>query len=252
MPCRRFSVKIAGRPLLPGTATAIFAALLVLAVSGCGAQPVGIDPLQRPEPNDAPQHSSANDRTRRSSDDETPGAPSRLLAMLLGAMTETQKHAGQTSPNAQNQHIFCPEVRVQEGAEASRVYAGTPPSSPNLRYQYELTDTARECELDGYQLSLKTGVAGKVLLGPAGTAGKFTVPVRMAIFRKSDNEPEVTKLYQATVNVGQSEAQAAFTIVSEPLRVPLIQDHSEKDYMIRVGIEEGNATGDKARSRGKR
>jgi hypothetical protein len=66
-------------------------------------------------------------------------------------------------------------------------------------------------------LSLKIGVAGNVLLGPAGNAGNFTVPVRMAIFRKSDNEPEVTKLYQTTVNVGQSEPQASFTIVSEPL-----------------------------------
>jgi hypothetical protein len=251
MPCHRPSVKIAGRPSLPGPAAAIFAAPLVLALCGCGG-PVSIDPVQRRDPIDALQRNSANDKPRHSGDDETPGAPSRLLAMLLAAMTETQKSGGQTSPNGQNRQVICPEVRVQEGTEASRVYAGTPPSSANLRYQYALTDTARECTLDGDQLSLKIGVAGNVRLGPAGNAGNFTVPVRMAIFRKSDNEPEVTKLYQTTVNVGQSEPQASFTIVSEPLRVPFIQDHSEKDYTIRVGIDEGKATGDKTRSGGKR
>jgi hypothetical protein len=169
--------------------------------------------------------------------------------MLLGAMTETQKNGSQTSPNAQNQHIFCPEVRIPEGTEARRVYAGTP-SSTNLRYQYALTDTARECTLDGDQLSLKIGVAGKVLLGPAGNAGNFTVPVRMAIFRKSENEPEVSKLYQATVNIGQNEPQAAFTIISEPLRVPFIQIHGEEDYAIRVGIDEGKASDGKTRNGG--
>jgi hypothetical protein len=32
-----------------------------------------------------------------------------------------------------------------------------------------------------------------------------------------------------------------FTIVSEPLRVPFIQDHSEDDYTIKVGIDEGTS-----------
>lgn len=230
MPCRKTWVKISWRSSLQGPVAASFAvlAIMTMTLTGCGGQ------LGSAEPPPSPENTSP------------PGA--KLLATLLG-----MKQTG--SPDSQNaasgQHIFCPEVRFQEGAESSRVYAGTPPSSTNLRYQYELTDTARECTLDGDQLSLKIGVAGKVLLGPAGTAGKFTVPVRMAVFRKSENEPEVTKLYQATVNVGQSEAQAAFTIVSEPLRVSFIQDHSEKDYMIRVGVEEGNATGDKARSSGK-
>jgi hypothetical protein len=86
-----------------------------------------------------------------------------------------------------------------------------------------------------------------VLLGPAGSAGSFTVPVRMAILRKSDNEPEVSKLYHAKVNIGQSETEADFTIVSEPIHVPFIQDHSEEDYSIRVGIDEGPMKDEKPR-----
>ena len=131
-----------------------------------------------------------------------------------------------------------------EGTAASQVYAGTPPSSANLRYQYALDDTARECTLEGDQLAIKIGVAGKVLLGPAGSPGGFSVPVRIAVLHERDNQPIVSKLYRATVTVAVSETQADFTIVSEPLRVPFIQDHAEDDYTIRVGIDEG-ASADK-------
>ena len=71
------------------------------------------------------------------------------------------------------------------------------------------------------------------------------MPVRMAILRKKDNEPELSQLYHATVNVGQSETQADFSIVSELLHVPFNQEHSEQDYMIRVGIDEGPAKAEK-------
>ena len=141
-------------------------------------------------------------------------------------------------------HIFCPEVLILEGTAASQAYAGTPPSSANLRYQYALDDTARECTLDGDQLAIKIGVAGKVLLGPAGSPGGFSVPVRMAVLREHDNQPIVSKLYRAAVTVAAGETRADFTIVSEPLRVPFIQDHAEDDYTIKVGIDEG-ASADK-------
>ena len=84
-----------------------------------------------------------------------------------------------------------------------------------------------------------------MLLGPAGTAGSFTVPVRIAVLRKRDHEPEVSKLYHSTVTLGQSETEAEFTIVSEPLCVPFIQDHTDEDYSIRVGIDEGPAKNEK-------
>jgi len=251
MPCRKAWEKSGPQPSLQGPVTATFAALLVLALSGCGGQTVSLDPIQPTDPNNAPQLHGANEKPRPSSDDETPGAPSRLLAMLLGAALHPPKNGGQASANTQNRHIFCPEVRVLDGTEASRIYAGTPPSNTNLRYQYSLTDTARECALDGDQLAMKIGVAGKVLLGPAGSDGSFTVPVRVAIFRKNDDAPVLSKLYHATVNAGQSDPQAAFTIVSELLHVPFVQEHSEQDYTIKVGIDDGKPSGERIHNGGK-
>ena len=108
-----------------------------------------------------------------------------------------------------------------------------------MKYQYSLTDTARECTLDGDQLAIKIGVAGKVLLGPAGSPGSFDVPVRMAVLKERDNAPVTSKIFHAAVTVPASETEGDFTIVSEPLRVPFIQDHAEDDYAIKVGIDEG-------------
>ena len=74
---------------------------------------------------------------------------------------------------------------------------------------------------------------------PRAAPGGFSVPVRMAVLREHDNQPVVSKLYRAAVTVAEGETRADFTIVSEPLRVPFIQDHAEDDYTIKVGIDEG-------------
>ncbi len=232
MPCREFSRKrLRRRNVAFGPCVLVAAAALGLA--GCGGQIVNFEP---------PQRNGTNDKPRQSTDDDTPGAPSRLLAKLLGVEIGKPKNDGGAAPD---RHIFCPEALILEGTEVSRAYAGTPPSSANLRYQFAVTETARECKLEGDELALKIGVAGKVLLGPAGNSGSFTVPVRMAILRKKDNQPELSKLYHATVTLGQSETQAEFSIVSESLHVPFIQDHSEQDYTIKVGIDEGPAKEEK-------
>jgi hypothetical protein len=171
---------------------------------------------------------------------DTPETGGSKLANLLGFKSNDAPAA----PGAEVRHIFCPQVIVLEGTAASQAYAGTPASSANLRYQSALDDTARECTLEGEQLAIKIGVAGKVLLGPAGSPGSFSVPVRMAILRERDNQPIISKLYHAAVTVAAGETRADFTIVSEPLRVPFIQGHAEDDYTIKVGIDDG-ASADK-------
>ncbi|HET6379027.1 MAG TPA: hypothetical protein VFG05_12095 [Methylocella sp.] len=168
---------------------------------------------------------------------DTPEPATAKLSALLGKKPEDPPPPA----SGQSRHIFCPDFIILEGAAASRVYSADPPVAANLRHQFSITDTARECSLDGDKLSLKAGVAGKVLLGPAGSAGTFSVPVRISVLRKQDNEPLVTKIYRAAVTVPPGATQSDFTIVSEPLRVPFVQDHAEEDYTIKAGIEEGPA-----------
>jgi hypothetical protein len=213
MPCHELGQNSIRRPVPIHIARSILAAPVVLGLAGCGGHLGTFD---------------------------TPETGGSKLANLLGFKSNDAPAA----PGAVVRHIFCPVVVVLEGAAASRAYAGTPPSSANLRYQYALDDTARECTLEGDQLAIKIGVAGKVLLGPAGSPGGFSVPVRMAVLRERDNQPIVSKLYHAAVTVAAGETRADFTIVSEPLRVPFIQDHAEDDYTIKVGIDDG-ASADK-------
>jgi hypothetical protein len=211
MPCRECGRNAIWRPVPIRVAKSILAAPVVLGLAGCGGHLGTFD---------APQ---------------TQGGDSQVLAMLLGL----KRNDAPAAPGTEVRHIFCPEVLILEGTAASQAYAGTLPSGANLRYQSALDDTARECTLDGDQLAIKIGVAGKVLLGPAGSPGSFSVPVRMSVLRERDNQPIVSKLYRAAVTVTAGETRADFTVVSEPLRVPFIQDHAEDDYTIKVGIDEG-------------
>jgi hypothetical protein len=223
MLCRESAQKLAERTqLIRVTRTVVSTAVLVVA-AGCGGHLGTFDTPQ------------------------AQGGGSQVLAMLLGF----KNNDAPAAPGTEARHIFCPEVLILEGTAASQAYAGTPPSSANLRYQYALDDTARECTLDGDQLAIKIGVAGKVLLGPAGSPGGFSVPVRMAVLREHDNQPIVSKLYRAAVTVAAGETRADFTIVSEPLRVPFVQDHAEDDYTIKVGIDEGASADKPAAKHGK-
>jgi hypothetical protein len=136
-------------------------------------------------------------------------------------------------------HLFCPEVIILEGTAASQVHAGNPPTNMNLRYQYALGDVVRQCELQGDQLAVKIGIAGNVLLGPAGAPASFSVPLRVAIIGTKDNHPILTKLYHVAATIPAGQAGADFSLVTEPLLVPFTQDHTEDDYTIKVGIDEG-------------
>ncbi len=142
-------------------------------------------------------------------------------------------------PGSPGHHLFCPEVIVLDGTAAVQVHAATPPTNMNLRYQYALGDVVRECAVQGDQLAVKVGIAGNVLLGPAGAPASFSVPLRVAIVGAKDNQPIVTKLYRVGATIAAGQVQTDFSLVTEPLLVPFTQDHTEDDYTIKVGIDEG-------------
>ncbi|WP_395666881.1 hypothetical protein [Methylocella sp.] len=146
---------------------------------------------------------------------------------------------GGSSRQSGGRRIFCPEIVVLDGTAAAQFYAGQPPSNQNLRHQFAITDAVRECAMQDDKVAFKVGVAGNVLLGPAGAPGSFSIPIRVAVVDNRDNEPVVSKLYHATAVIPQNEAQAQFSVVTEPLTVPFYQDHTEDDYTIKVGLDQG-------------
>jgi len=134
------------------------------------------------------------------------------------------------------QRIECPQIAVLDGTAVHRVYNG-PESNETLRYQYSIGDVARECIRQGDRIGIKVGVEGKVLLGPAGAASAFSVPVRIIVQKEEGEKPLVSKLYAASVTFPPGQTIGTFTIVSEPLQISADKDESVNDFMIKVGID---------------
>jgi hypothetical protein len=197
------------RPKITATAKFVIMTGLATGLAGCGGKSPG-------------------------SFDQTDDVSTRLANLMA-----FNKLTGQPLP-AKVEKLECPEIIVLDGTAAHRVYNG-PESNETLKYQFSLGDIARECILQGNQVSMKVGIAGQVLLGPAGAPGSFSVPIRVAIVRESDNAPVVSKLYSANVNVPAGQTEGSFTIVTEPMLAPFIQQHTAEDYTIKVGIDAGGA-----------
>jgi hypothetical protein len=137
-------------------------------------------------------------------------------------------------------HVDCPEVAVLDGTAAIRNYAGAA-ANTNLRYQFSLGDIARECSVEGGQIGIKVGVQGRVLIGPVGAPGTFTAPVRVAIRSESDHKPIVSQMYKVPVTVPPGATEAPFSLVTDPLHVPLLSEQADVDYSILVGFDEAGA-----------
>ena len=88
-----------------------------------------------------------------------------------------------TSPAATTTEVECPGIEVRQGASTLAITApGSGEAGPmNTRYQVTIGQLARECAALGGVMTMKVGVQGRVLLGPAGGPGQVDVPLRMAV-----------------------------------------------------------------------
>ena len=101
-----------------------------------------------------------------------------------------------------------PALEVLDGTSSYRTYTGADQSNGNVRYQFSMGDVARDCTRSGNEILMKVGVEGRVLLGPAGSPASFSVPVRIAIRRDSDQKAAVAKLYQVPASIAAGETTA--------------------------------------------
>ena len=135
-----------------------------------------------------------------------------------------------------SQDIYCPTVDVAEGGAALRVGGA---DNASVRYQFNIGDTARECDPAGPgQATLKIGVAGVVVIGPAGSAGTFSAPLKITVTHNGDKKEVFSKTF--TVEATTDGVQAGgFRVVTDPIPLPLTTLQLADEYSITVGFASG-------------
>ena len=132
--------------------------------------------------------------------------------------------------------LDCPVVEVEDGAETVRVGG---PENASVRYQFDLVDTARECQPSGNQFSLKVGVSGRLLIGPAGSPGAYSTNVKVLVRREVDQKTVFEKTYHVEANTAGG-VQAPFRFVTDLIMLPLTRAQLNEDYSVFVGFDTGH------------
>jgi hypothetical protein len=139
--------------------------------------------------------------------------------------------------------VDCPSVEYRQGAATLAVNAPEVTNSAlSLRYQGSFLQTARECVVRGGDLTIKVGVQGRLVVGPAGAPGAVTVPLRYALVREG-LEPRTiwTKLFIVPVTIAQGEPNTLFTHIEEEMTVPLPSAVELGAYVIYIGFDPDGA-----------
>lgn len=148
---------------------------------------------------------------------------------------------------------FCPPIGLRQGTSFFTSYekpaspkrgaaadpdvpAAAAPDAPVQRviYQTAITDVTRSCSRAGGTLTMKVGVAGKVVPGPAGKAGSVALPIRIAVLNGSD--VVFSQLFRYEVAVADTSTATQFLFTAAEVSFPDPNVRSVRAY---AGFDEG-------------
>ncbi len=187
------------------------------------------------------------------------GALVGLLALVLtgsGCSTSSLDLFGSSSsgkatastdanPNAdiRDDDIECPPVTVRAGAStlamAGKSVTSSDPAAMDLSYQGTIVRTARECHVAAGTMTMKVGVEGRIIVGPAGGPGQLDVPLRLAVVQEGPQSKTVlSKLVRIPVTISEGAGNVNFTHIDPDVSFPLPQPLGNIDsYVVYVGFD---------------
>lgn len=170
----------------------------------------------------------------------SPSFGDRFSQLFGGKSTEvgaTQSAQATTSGGADSE-LTCPVVSIRPGAGTFAVGAGGKPAMGNdLSYQATITRTARSCDLVNGQVSIKIGIQGRVIVGPAGAPEQVEVPLRVAVVQEGVSpKPIATKVFTTTVALmGQTSVE--YSLVGEDFSYPAPSAAANDSYVFYIGFD---------------
>ena len=150
-------------------------------------------------------------------------------------------------PNDLTAPDYCPELRIEVGQQAfATLYKVHPTAIPRAcRYLIRSAKTAREClrTLPTRGISMKIGVAGRVVAGPKGGTGKVTLPIRITVVQADAHQHGVlfNKTFAETkVAVTGGDLSTDFSQVINP--VSFKRTALDDDLIVYIGFDEKKPT----------
>jgi hypothetical protein len=157
------------------------------------------------------------------------------------------------NPNPTDTDVECPGVDVRTGA-ATLMIGSKPgelgePSALELRYQGTIIRTARECHVNAGVMTMKVGIEGRVITGPAGGPGNIDVPIRMAVVQEGVNPKTiVSKFARIPVTITSAVDRVTFTHVQDDIAFALPTPLADIDaYVVYIGFDAMSAAPEKPR-----
>ncbi|MBM3528043.1 MAG: hypothetical protein FJX62_08120 [Alphaproteobacteria bacterium] len=171
-----------------------------------------------------------------------PSAPSFASVFGTGSGTSSGSEAAGSNALAGVQtpaDFECPGVSIRQGASTlTSTSDGAEQNAMNMRYQVGFGQTARECRVANNIVSIKVGVQGRLIVGPAGAPAQVDVPIRFAVVHEGvDPKPIVTKLERLSVAIAPGNTNVLFTHVEENLSFPMPKGADIDSYVIYVGFD---------------
>jgi hypothetical protein len=175
------------------------------------------------------------------------GSSNLFSGSSLDLFNTSSKAAASSSEAGNNPaDIECPAVNVRTGA-ATLMISSKPgegeASALDLRYQATIIRTARECRVNSGIMTMKVGIEGRVITGPAGGAGTVSVPLRLAVVQEGVNPKTIlSKFASVQVDVASAVDRVPFTLIDPDITFPLPQPISNIDaYVVYVGFDPAGA-----------
>jgi len=164
----------------------------------------------------------------------------RFTNFVTGSSSTATAQGDNASPQSD---LDCPSVSVRQGASSySQSATDNGSSALSLRFQASFVRFARECALHGTNVTMKVGVEGRVILGPAGTPGEVKIPVRLAVVKEGVSPETIwTKFYMVPVTLQAGEPFVMFTHVEEDMTFPMPPGNQFDQYVIYVGFDPQSA-----------
>ncbi|WP_423068799.1 hypothetical protein [Devosia sp. CN2-171] len=113
----------------------------------------------------------------------------------------------------------CPPIKVKPGSEALFYYGkGKVGNARDLNYQAIIDKQSRNCVVSNGLITVKMGMVGRLLLGPAGNQTNVNVPVRFTVER--DGVALFSEKYEIPVTITPPNQSEEFVKVVENVAVP--------------------------------